>query len=78
MKLDIFSDDLEGRPYYEANVWIYNGKGDPLALEYYSTKREAVAFIKRFKKAYKGNERLDCFVKLFDEEQCCQDSWDVD
>ena len=78
MKLDIFSDDLDGRPYYEANVWIYNGKGDPLALEYYSTKREAVAFIKRFKKTYKGNERLDCFVKLFDEEGCTVDSWDVD
>ena len=77
MKLDIFSGDRDGRPYYEANVWIYNGKGDPLALEYFSTKREAVAFIKRFKKAYKGTERLDCYVNRFDEEGNWEDYFDV-
>lgn len=71
MKLDLFN--CEGRPYYEANVWIYNGKGDPLLLEYFTTKREAVACIKRFIKTYKGEERLDCYVNRFDEE----DNWEA-
>ena len=65
------------RPFYEANVWVLNGKGDPLLLEGFTTKREAVACIKAFKKQYKGGEELDCFVKHFDEDECCDNSWDV-
>ncbi len=75
MKLNFFN--REGRPYYEANVWIYNGKGDPLLLEYFTTKREAVACIKLFTKTYKGEERLDCYVNRFDEEGNWEDYFNV-
>ena len=67
MKYDYFG---EYKSHWEANVWIYNGKGDPLFLESYTTKREAVKAIKDFVKSYKGSERLDCFVNHFDETQC--------
>lgn len=75
MKYDIFG---EYKPHYEANVWIYNGKGDPLLLEEFTTKREAIKCIKDFKKSYKGNERLDCFVNHFDETECVDDYWNID
>lgn len=56
------------KPYYEANVWIKNGTGDPLLLESFTTKREAVSCVKAFKKSYKGEAELDCFVKHFDKD----------
>lgn len=60
-----------GQPYYEANVWILNGCGDPLLLDEFTTKREAVKCVKDFLKTYTGSEKLDCFVKHFDENGCC-------
>ena len=39
-----------GQPYYESNVWILNGCGDPLLLDEFTTKREAVKCIKDFLK----------------------------
>lgn len=74
MKVDFFG---EYRPYYEANVWIENGGGDPLLLEGFTTKREAISCIKAFKKQYNGSEKLDCFVKHFDEDECCDFSFNV-
>jgi len=74
MKYDLFGDY---RPHYEANVWIENGKGDPLLLEKFTTKREAIKCIKDFKKSYKGKDKLDCFVNHFDEDECVDYSFDV-
>lgn len=75
MKYDMFSGEY--KPHYEANVWIYNSKGDPLLLEYFTTKREAIKCIKDFLKSYKGGERLDCFVNHFDEDECVDDYWNI-
>ena len=66
-----------GKPFYQANVWIKNGKGDPLLLEEFTTKREAVACIKDFRKHYNGKEELDCYVTHFDENECSDYSFDV-
>lgn len=74
MKLTIFDFD---KPYYQACVWIYNGVGDPLLIESFTTKREAVKCIKDFVKQYKGNEKLDCYVSHFDKDGCSDYSFDV-
>ena len=74
MKRSIFE---VGIPYYQANVWIKYGAGDPLLLEEFTTKKEAVACIKRFRKQYNGSEELECYVKRFDENECCEYSFDV-
>lgn len=74
MKHDMFGDY---KPHYEANVWVKNGAGDPLLLEKFTTKKEAVACVKNFKKNYKGSEELDCFVNHFDDTECVDDSFDV-
>lgn len=66
-----------GKPFYQANVWIENGRGDPLLLEEFTTKREAVNCIKSFLKQYKGNDKLDCYVSHFDEDECSDYSFDV-
>lgn len=66
-----------GKPFYQANVWIKNGAGDPLLLEEFTTKREAVKCIKDFVKRYKGNEELDCYVSHFDEDECSDYSFNV-
>lgn len=66
-----------GKPFYQANVWVENGLGDPLLLEEFTTKKEAVSCIKKFKKNYKGNDELECFVKRFDENECTDYSFDV-
>jgi hypothetical protein len=73
-KNDLFG---EYKPHFEANVWIYNGSGDPLLIEKFTTKREAVACINKFRKMYKGGEKLDCFVSHFDETECVDYSFDV-
>jgi hypothetical protein len=66
-----------GRPFYQANVWIKNGVGDPLLLEEFTTKREAVKCIKDFVKKYKCDDELDCYVSHFDEDECSDYSFDV-
>lgn len=66
-----------GKPFYQANVWIKNGKGDPLLLEEFTTKREAVKCIKDFVKQYTGDDELDCYVSRFDEDECSDYSFDV-
>ena len=66
-----------GKPFYQANVWVKYGNGDPLALEEFTTKLEAVKFIRDFRKKYKGKDELDCFVKRFDEHEFCDYSIDV-
>ena len=66
-----------GKPFYQANVWIKNGAGDPLLLEEFTTKKEAVACIKNFKKIYKGENDLDCYVSHFDEDGFSEYSFDI-
>ena len=66
-----------GKPFYQANVWIKNGGGDPLLLEEFTTKKEAVDCIKSFKKRYKGDDELDCYVSHFDETEFSDYSFDV-
>lgn len=63
MRLGIF--DTYGREYYEAAV--YEVDKACLLLDFYTTKAEAVKAVKDFKKSYKGNNELDCFVRLHDE-----------
>lgn len=67
-----------GKPFYQANVWIKNGVGDPLLLEEFTTKREAVKCIKDFVKKYKGKEELDCYVSHFDEDECSDYSFNIE
>lgn len=67
-----------GKPFYQANVWIKNGAGDPLLLEEFTTKREAVKCIKDFVKKYKGKEELDCYVSHFDEDECSDYSFNIE
>ena len=66
-----------GKPFYQANVWEYNGGGDPLLLEEFTTRTEAVNCIKKFKKQYKGEKRLDCYVSHFDENEYSDYSFNV-
>ena len=66
-----------GKPFYQANVWIRDGGGDPLLLEEFTTKREAVSCIKNFRKRYSGQEELDCYVVHFDEDEFSKDSFNV-
>lgn len=66
-----------GKPFYQASVWIKNDIGDPLLLEEFTTKREAVACIKAFRKRYNGNDELECYVSHFDENECSDYSFDA-
>ena len=66
-----------GKPFYQANVWEYNGIGDPLLLEEFTTKKEAIKCVKDFKKSYKGEKALDCYVSHFDEDKCSDYSFNV-
>ena len=66
-----------GKPFYQANVWIKNGCGDPLLLEEFTTKREAVNCIKRFKNQYKGTNELECYVSHFNATECSDYSFNV-
>lgn len=66
-----------GKPFWQANVWIKNGKGDPLALEEFTTKREAISYIKAYRKQYKGQDELDCYISHFDEDEYVDYSEDI-
>lgn len=68
---------VEGKPFYRANVWVKNGIGDALLREEFTTKREAIACINKFRKTYTENAELDCYVQLCDEYEYCVDSFDV-
>jgi hypothetical protein len=66
-----------GKPFYQANVWIKNGRGDPLLLEEYTTKNEAVNCIKKFKRQYNGTVELECYVSHFDATECSDYSFNL-
>ena len=63
MKLSFY--ELEGKKYYESCVWEQGN--NCILLEFYTTKAEAIKSVKTCKKNYKGNNELDCFVRLHDE-----------
>jgi hypothetical protein len=65
-----------GKPSYQANVWIKNGC-DPILLAEFTTKKEAVDCIKKFRKQYKGNDELNCYVRYFDENGYSYYTFDV-
>ena len=73
MRLPFF--EIDGKQHYEANVWEVNG--NCLYLDFYSTKNEAIKAVKAYKKSYKGNKELDCFVTLFDENGFSIESYNV-
>lgn len=65
MKINFFDADYEKR-YYNSVVWE---RGNILLLdEYYTTKREAINAINKFKKDYNKNYPLDCFVRVFEDD----------
>lgn len=66
----------EGKPFWQANVWRVSG-GDPLLLEEFTTKKEAVNCVLAFKKSYEGGDKLDCFAKKFDEHEFYADHVDL-
>lgn len=66
-----------GVPFYQSNVWIKGGVGDPLLLEGFTTKREAINCINQFKKWYKGKDELECYVSHFDKDGFSDYSFDV-
>lgn len=69
MKLSYFNiSDACSRNYYQAVV--YEVGRDIVLDEYYTTKNEAMKAVIRYKKAYKGNYTLDCFVRQFDTDGC--------
>ena len=74
MKLDLF--DSDGRIFYEANIWRKDG-GDPVMLEIYTTKAEATTAIKRYFTKRTDKINFDCFVKRFDRDGFCEDSWTI-
>ena len=65
MKLGFF--DREGKCYFMAVVWNYDGDGEE---EYYTTLREARAALKRLRK--KRPECTDGYIRQYDE-----DGWGV-
>ena len=73
MKISLFETD--GKKYYEANVW--KGNEHCIYLEFYTTKNEAIKAVKDYKKSYKGNIKLDCFVTLFDENGFSIESYNI-
>lgn len=73
MRLPLF--EIDGKQHYEANVWEING--DCLYLDFYSTKNEAIKAVKAYKKSYKGNKELDCFVRLHDENGIGIEDYDI-
>ena len=66
-----------GQPFYQANIWIKNCCGDPLLLEEFTTKREALSCIKTFVKQYNGQEELECYISHFDKNGFSEYSIDV-
>ncbi len=57
--------ELEDKKFYGAYVWELGNKC--ILLEFYTTKAEAIKAVKNCKRNYKGNKKLDCYVRLHDE-----------
>ena len=65
MKINFYDIDYKKR-YYNSVAWE---DGNVLLLdEYYTTKREAINAVNKFKKDYNKNYHLDCFVRVFEDE----------
>lgn len=73
MRLSLFEADR--RKHYEAIVWEVHGYC--LYFEFYSTKNEAIKAVKAYKKSYKGNKKLDCYVKLVNKNWLSIKDYDI-
>ena len=65
MKLKCY--ELDNRRFYGAYVWELDNKC--ILQDFYTTKAEAIKAVKTCKKNYKGNKELDCYVRLYDENE---------
>lgn len=77
MKLNYF--ELDEQSYYEAVIWDKTGNTQLLS-EYYTTKNEAKKAVRNFIKNYKGTKVIipeNCFVRLFDEQGCAIEDYEV-
>lgn len=77
MKLNYF--EIDEQSYYEAIIWDKTGNVQLLA-EYYTTKNEAKRAVRNFVKNYKGTKVIipeNCFVRLFDEQGCAIEDYEV-
>lgn len=77
MKLNYF--EMDEQSYYEAIIWDKTGNVQLLA-EYYTTKNEAKRAVRNFVKNYKGTKVIipeNCFVRLFDEQGCAIEDYEV-
>lgn len=66
MKIKWYDVEVEKIKVYECLVWENGNK--LLLIEHYTTKSEAVKAVKTVKKSYKGNGKLDCYVRYFDHK----------
>lgn len=77
MKLNYF--ELDEQSYYESVIWDKTGNTQLLS-EYYTTKNEAKKAVRNFIKNYKGTKVIipeNCFVRLFDEQGCAIEDYEV-
>lgn len=77
MKLNYF--EIDEQSYYEAVIWDKTGNTQLLS-EYYTTKNEAKKAVRNFVKNYKGTKVIipeNCFVRLFDEQGCAIEDYEV-
>lgn len=77
MKLNYF--EIGEQSYYEAVIWDKTGNVLLLA-ECYTTKNEAKRAVRNFVKNYKGTKVIipeNCFVRLFDEQGCAIEDYEV-
>lgn len=64
MRLSIFQIPHK-TTFYNANV---RDGSEILLDEYFTAKREAIKEVQNFRKKYKGEKRIDCFVRVFDAD----------
>ena len=72
-KIDFLEWDTT--PCYGAHVWV-DGNED-VVNERYTTKREAFNAVNAAKRAYCGGGKLDCFIRLYDENGFAVRDWNI-
>ena len=64
MRLSIFQIPHK-TTFYNANV---RDDSEILLDEYFTAKCEAIKEVQNFRKKYKGEKQIDCFVRVFDAD----------